>query len=275
MSSVRRLPWAILATIALVAVALAALAPWPGALLIRWLFERDGARVARKLRAHAPDGVESITGLRYRADDRDAILDVHLPAGPGPGDRLPAVIWTHGRAWLSGSRTDVVPYFQLIAAEGYAVVSLDYSLAPRATYPTPVRQVNDALGYVREHAERLHVDAGRLVLAGDSAGAQITSQIAALVTSPGYAAELGMTAAIEPSALRGVILHCGFYDLRTFVERGAHAPIPFLRWGIRTMVHAYTGSRALDRDMLRQMSVIDPCPRRSPRPSSGAATPTR
>jgi acetyl esterase/lipase len=241
----------------LIVLAAAALAPWPGALLIRWLFERDGARVGRALRAHAPAGVETVPGLRYRADDRDALLDVHVPAGLGPDERLPAVIWTHGGAWLSGSRTDVVPYLQLIAAEGYAVVALDYSLAPAATYPTPVLQVNDALAYVRENAGELHVDAGRLVLGGDSAGAQITSQVAALATNPGYAAEFGVAPSIEPSALRGVILHCGFYDLRTFVERGAHAPVPFLRWGIRTMVHAYTGSRALDRHALAQMSTID------------------
>jgi hypothetical protein len=49
----------------LIVLAAAVLAPWPGALLIRWLFERDGARVGRALQAYAPRGVDAITGVRY------------------------------------------------------------------------------------------------------------------------------------------------------------------------------------------------------------------
>jgi len=102
----------------------------------------------------------------------------------------------------------------------------------------------------------LYVDTTRLVLAGDSAGAQLVSQLATLTTVPRYAAELQLTPALQPDQLAGVILHCGYYDMRTFIDRGLLAPAVF-RWGIGTVVRAYTGDRATDSAAIRQMSTID------------------
>jgi acetyl esterase/lipase len=212
--------------------------------------------------AYAPQGVSSIIDQPYRDGDKDARLDVYFPMeADQPGMRLPTVIWTHGGAWISGHKDDAAPYFQLIAIEGYAVISLDYSLAPDETYPTPIHQVNDALAYVQQNADRFHVDVDRIVLAGDSAGAQITSQVATLVTNPAYAAELGLTPSLQPAQLRGVILHCGIYDMVAFKE-GGELPgdtlaTRVLGWGIRTVLWAYTDSRDPDDTLLRQMSSIN------------------
>jgi acetyl esterase/lipase len=56
---------------------------------------------------------------------------------------------------------------------------------------------------MQENAARFHVDLDRIVLAGDSAGAQITSQIAALVANPAYAAELRLTPSLAPRNCAG------------------------------------------------------------------------
>jgi acetyl esterase/lipase len=247
-----------IAALALVMLLVINLTPRPGAWLVRSVFDDGTAKTAAALAKHAPDGVTSITDQQYRAGDDDAYLDVYIPATVDQsGERLPALVWTHGGGWVSGDKTDVVPYFQLIAKEGYAVVAVDYSLAPGKAYPTPLHQVNDALAYLQEHADRLHIDPERIVLAGDSAGAQITSQIAALTTSSAYAAEIGITPALRPEQLRGVILFCGIYDMKVFLEKADHAPVRVLGWGTRTIVWAYTGSRAQDSPTLRQMSTID------------------
>ncbi|HEY5151382.1 MAG TPA: alpha/beta hydrolase fold domain-containing protein, partial [Mycobacterium sp.] len=44
-------------------------------------------------------------------------------------------------------------------------------------YPTPIRQLMAAFGHLRGHAARLHLDPSRIVLVGDSAGAQISAQV--------------------------------------------------------------------------------------------------
>ena len=238
------------------------LSPWPGALLIRREFQKGAADVKRAMEAHAPDGISSVTEQPYRPGDNDAHLDVYFPDTARPDQRLPTVVWTHGGAWISGHKDDAAPYFQLIAAQGYAVVSLGYSLAPAETYPTAIHQVNDALAYIQGNAGRFRVDPTRVVLAGDSAGAQITSQIASLVTNPGYATELGLTSSLSPSQLRGVILFCGIYDMAVFLANDHHPgsgsrTAKLLRWGTDESIWAYTGSRDHDFAVLRQMSSID------------------
>ena len=238
------------------------ISPRLGTRLIRYVFEKDAADVKRAMEAHAPGGISSSVDQPYRSGDDHARLDVYFPETVGPDERLPTVVWTHGGAWISGHKDDAAPYFQLIAAEGYAVVSVDYSVAPGATYPTPIHQVNDALAYVQQNAARFHVDPDRIVLAGDSAGAQITSQIAALVTNPAYAAELGLTPSLVPPQLRGAILFCGIYDMKVFLAND-HLPgsgglmARLTRWGTDEAMWAYTGSRDHDSAGLRQMSSID------------------
>ena len=257
-----RSPWfrwtlgAMGAVIALIIYAFAASA-WPSALIVRFLFESEAGRVKRALQKHSPEGVLSILNQHYCSGDQDAVLDVYFPSTASQSSaRLPTLIWTHGGGWLSGHRDDVTPYLQAIAAEGYTVISLDYSLAPRYTYPTPIHQVNAALAYIQQHANRLHVDADRIVMAGDSAGAQITSQIAALTTNPAYASDCGMTSAIRPGQLRGVVLYCGIYDTPMLIKNAELTPSPLLRWGTATIVWAYTGSRNDNSLALQQMSTI-------------------
>ncbi len=231
--------------------------PWLGAQIIRRVFAIDTRRLGRALEAHRPAGITVIEDQRYRPDDPDATFDVYVPVSTPVDVGLPTVVWIHGGAWLSGDKSNNVGYFALLASHGFTVVAVNYSLAPGATYPTAVLQVNDALAHLARDAQRFHVDPQRFVLAGDSAGAQIASQIACLATNPSYAESLGVPPALEAGQLRGVILYCGFYDMRTFIDQGDKASVGFLRWGVSTMVWAYSGHRAKDSPAIREMSTIN------------------
>jgi acetyl esterase/lipase len=163
-----------------------------------------------------------------------AYLDIYTPDAAG-GQPRPVILWVHGGGFISSSPATVADYTILLAHAGYTVASLDYSLAPGARYPIPVRQGNAALRYLRAHAGRFGGDPARIVLGGDSAGAQIASQLAAVQTDPGLARSAGLTAALPPGALRGVVLFCGLYDLHTVGTTGFPA--------LRTYLWAYTGVR--------------------------------
>ncbi|WP_430335641.1 alpha/beta hydrolase [Rhodococcus sp. ACT016] len=213
--------------------------PWPGAMLVRLVFDRGARKTTAALATHAPTGVASITDQRYRAGDDDAHLDIYFPeALADTNDVLPTVIWTHGGAWISGNRAHHAAYYQLIAAAGFTVISLDYSLAPGHRYPTAVAQLRDAHAYVLANAERLHVDPSRIVLAGDSAGAQLSSQLAVITTNPDYARAVGIESALRPEQLRGVILDCGIYEVTDMVGGPG-----IIGWGTAESIWAYTGSK--------------------------------
>jgi acetyl esterase len=152
---------------------------------------------------------------RYDISNPDAILDVYYPSEVENTDRsLPTIVWVHGGAFRAGSKDGIADYLKILAAKNYTLVGVNYSLAPAKIYPTPILQVNAALAFIGKNAARLHVDASKLFLAGDSAGAQIAAQLAVVISNSVYANQMGMTPSIDRRQLKGVILHCGLYDLR-------------------------------------------------------------
>jgi len=225
-----------LAAIVLAAVIVSSVTPWPSAMIIRSVFEQGGRATTAEMLRHVPDEpLRTVKDVQY-GDSADATLDLHTAAPEGK--RLPTVVWVHGGAWISGSAANVDPYLQILAAKGYTGIALNYTLGPEATYPTAVNQLNDGLAYILEHADELGVDPERIVLAGDSAGAQLASQLATLVTNKDYSELLGIRPALQSSQLVGVILNCGVYDLRAMAELNG-----IFAWGFQVSLWAYTGTK--------------------------------
>lgn len=232
------------------AITVLVLWPTPGALIVRAFFAYGGEKTAKSLAKHRVADV-AVTTEKYRAHDADATISIYRAADAT--DDQPVLVWTHGGGWVAGTPTEAGPYFTHFAAQGFTVVSVGYSLAPGHKYPRPVHQVNDALGYLVTNRERIGIDTNRIVMAGDSAGAQITSQVAGLITSPVYARNLGISPALTPEQLRGVILHCGIYDATQFF--GSKNPV--IAWAIKSIIRSYTGSGDPSSPVLRQFSSID------------------
>jgi acetyl esterase len=100
-----------------------------------------------------------------------------------------------------------------MAGKGVTVVNVDYTVAPEANYPTPTKQLAKALAYVESNAAKFGIADRGYVLAGDSAGSQIAAQLANVITSETYAAKVGVRPPVSPDRLKGVLLHCGVYDV--------------------------------------------------------------
>lgn len=211
--------------------------PLPAVLLIRAVFDAGArATVAEMLRHTPPTGVRAVTRARTDATGTITNFDVYrAQTATGP---QPAVLWIHGGAWVSGSRADVAPYLRTLARHGYTTIGLDYPVAPGRIYPVAVSELNETIAHILANASELGIDQNRVILAGDSAGAQLASQLAALTSNRVYADRLGMTPALSRGQLIGTILHCGVYDL------GAVADLTGITgWGFKIALWAYTGTR--------------------------------
>ncbi len=230
--------------------------PWPGALLIRVVFNHNGHQTLAAMEKKLPDyPVTVLSDQRYRTGDKDALLDVYIPHSvTRTRQKLPVIVWTHGGAWVSGDKADDAPYFKRLADQGFVVISLNYSLGPEKTYPTAVRQLNDAYTYIQTHADAYHVDQNKFVLAGDSAGAQLSSQMAAIITSPQYAKEVGVSPSLDSSRLAGVVLFCGIYKMEGLTQPNPTLP-KIIGWGDDVSVWAYTGKRRKTDPVIHQMSA--------------------
>lgn len=221
--------------------------PWPSVFLIRGIFDQGAAKASAALAPRVPNDLLVQTSIAYDPGDKDALLDVYKPASIPAG--RPTIIWFHGGGFVSGRREDVANYLKILAGHGFAVVNVDYTIAPEARYPTPIRQASRAVAFLIVNSRRLGIDANKLVLAGDSAGAQIAAQTAAVITNPGYAKELGITPDISASHLAAALLFCGVYDISGMGRSGG-----MIGWFVGATQWAYSGKR--DATGLRTMSVI-------------------
>jgi acetyl esterase/lipase len=243
----------IVATIVLLVVAVYIafqVSPWPSSMLIRNEFDKNSAKVAEALEKHVPAGVVSVENQQYRLNDDDAYLDVFYPKGTTTPRGT--VVWVHGGAWVSGNKDNIDNYMKIVASHGYTAVSVNYSIAPEHKYPLPIQQLNDALGYLQDNADRLYIDPTKIALAGDSAGSQIVAQMATIATSPTYASEMSISSKLSAGSLKGMLLNCGAYDLALPDYNG-----PFGDF-LHTVLWAYSGHKDfLDDPDIRHASVVN------------------
>lgn len=231
--------------------------PQPAIWAIRALFDSGSDAASAKLLPKVPAGIETIGAVRYDPSDPDALLDVFRQKSAAAPQ--PAIVWIHGGGFVSGNRHIVAEYLKILAAHGFVTVTVDYTIAPAAHYPTPIRQTNKALGFIVANAARYGIDPDRILIGGDSAGAQIAAQVATLATNPAYAKAVGISPSVEPDRIKGAILFCGAHDVTMLHLDGKLGPF------LRAVVWAYGGKRnAMDDPQFRLMAVPDHVTRNFP-----------
>ncbi|MEO7904337.1 MAG: alpha/beta hydrolase [Candidatus Saccharimonadales bacterium] len=228
------------------------ISPVPGAFVVRAVFDMDARSKREAMQPQTPTTTISVTSNLAYGDTKDTVLDIYMPQTDTP---LPVIVWTHGGAWLSGDKTDSDAYFKKLAAEGFVVVAPNYTLAPRAQYPTQINQLNSALHFVNANADQFSIDATKIVLAGDSAGAQLSSQMATIITNPAYAKTIDIAPALQPSQVAATVLFCGIYQVDVLATADPSLP-KIIGWGTDITIWSLFGSRDADNPQLRQASAL-------------------
>src|SRR5690606_7801756 len=141
-----------------------------------------------------------------------------------PVDRdgpLPTVLYVHGGAFRSLSRRTHWLMGLAFARAGFVVANVDYRLAPAHPFPAAVQDVCAAYTWWAAHAADHGGDPGRLVLAGESAGANLVTSLAicAAWRRPEPWARAVFDAGVAP---RAVLPACGILQVsraERFLER--------------------------------------------------------
>lgn len=156
--------------------------------------------------------VTRVKNLSYNSS-KSSLLDIYYPENATA--LMPVILWIHGGGYVGGSKDSRQDYAMALADAGYVVANIDYALAPESLYPGPVVQANQAIAYMQLHAAEYGGDMNRVFIGGDSAGAQIASQVAALISNTELAEKMTIQPAISNSQLQGALLLCGLYNLDT------------------------------------------------------------
>lgn len=119
---------------------------------------------------------------------------------PGVASPAPALIYLHGGGFVLFSiDTHDRLMREYAAAGGFIVIGVDYPLSPEARYPTALNQLVELLDWLRDGGGAgIGVDARRLAIGGDSAGANLAMATALRLRDRG-----------TPDAFRGMLLNYG------------------------------------------------------------------
>jgi acetyl esterase len=129
-----------------------------------------------------------------------------------PHGRPPAVLYIHGGGFSILSKETHWVMGLAFARRGYVVFNIDYRLAPKHRFPAAVDDVAMAYAWLCGAAQRYGADVQRLVLAGESAGANLASVVAicAAASRPEAAARTVYETGVVP---RAVVAKCGMLQV--------------------------------------------------------------
>ena len=106
-------------------------------------------------------------------------------AYPESKEKLPALISVHGGRWVGGHKKDASTIkVDQWAGFGFFAMSVDYRLKGTTPAPACYQDVQCAIRYVHEHAQKYNVDTNRIFLIGQSAGGHMVSLAATLGDGP-------------------------------------------------------------------------------------------
>lgn len=155
-----------------------------------WLLISQGVILAvdepRSAKSDAdPDGIRLLADVSYKQgavlteyEQTRCKLDVYLPK---QGKNFATLVWFHGGGLKTGdkrkSREDSVQTEAIsrsLAKGGIAVVSVNYRLSPKATFPAYIEDAAAAVAWARNHIAEHGGDAKKLFIGGHSAGGYLT-----------------------------------------------------------------------------------------------------
>lgn len=170
---------------------------------------------------------------------------------------LPALMFVHGGGFRTLSKDTHWFFARAFARMGFVVFSVDYRLGPEHHYPAPLEDVSEAFCWIAANASEHGADLDNLVLAGESAGANLIMALAAstLTRRPeGFAQQVFDTGVVP----RALLPMCGIFQVSD-IERYARSGAPWIAMpALRDAASSYVGKVASRAPAPELPSLSDP-----------------
>lgn len=147
-----------------------------------------------------PVALAAVTDLSLATAHGAVPLRLYRPTAE---DNLPVLIYAHGGGFMLGNLDTHDRICRLLAQKsGWAVLAVDYTLAPEQKFPVQADQVWAVLQHVAAQGQTLGLDPTRIALGGDSAGAHLSLCAALDAKAAGL------------NVVRALLLYYGGYGLK-------------------------------------------------------------
>lgn len=206
---------------------------------LRRSFDRSAHILSRAVYTTLPQaspqrhGTSILRDVPYRNTNKRAhLLDIYRP---NTLEKRPIVLYVHGGAFCMLSKDTHRVMALSFASRGYVVFNINYRLGPRHLYPAPLEDAAAALNWVLDNAEYHGGDPTRIVLAGESAGANLVTALTYICTHRRPEAFAQSIFERNPRIVATLPIY-GLLDMHNFERFTAHPKIP--GWAKRELVAA-------------------------------------
>jgi len=166
--------------------------------------------------------LEVFSDLRYGSDAAQR-LDIFRPGSTNPRN-LPVLVYFHGGGWISADKGIYAGVAATFSRNGFLTFNVDYRLAPKSRFPTPLQDATRAMDWIHRNVGHYGGDRSAIVLAGDSAGAQIAAWYASALHNNDLFHQIGSRGPANGVSVKGLLLFYGVYDFDTVPD----ARFPFI-----------------------------------------------
>lgn len=159
------------------------------------------------------NGVHTVNDIVYSSDYPNSVMDLWYPSEENNLHTL--IIYMHGGGMLFGDKASgdplaknkgIVGLLQKLAESGYTVASLNYVLAPEYIFPSQLKQIDQAIAFLKDHQEKYRLNMEDVIIAGSSAGANLTGIYGTLLCNPEYREKTGVQPCIDPRQVRCLVI---------------------------------------------------------------------
>lgn len=159
----------------------------------------EGRRIVEEVRAPwRTGGPQMLRTTEHQVPVPGGTLRIRV-YDPGPAGRKAALIYMHGGGFTYFSIDTHDRVMREYAARGgFAVIGVDYPLSPETKFPVPHDQIVALIHWLVANGDAVGVDGRRLVVGGDSAGANLSMAACLQLRDTGH-----------PGLIRGMLLNYG------------------------------------------------------------------
>lgn len=151
---------------------------------------------------------QTIYQIPYKTVDSETLyLDVFEPQNVT--EPTPAVVYVHGGGWFLRDRTDFYDFALGLGVQQIAGVTIDFRGLPPNGFYDQIKDIKDAVRWVRLHAKEYNIDPKRIGIVGSSSGAHLAALVATAGNGEGFDDDPPGT----DSSIQSAVLFEGIYDL--------------------------------------------------------------
>jgi len=161
--------------------------------------------------------VEVKRDIRYSTDGNHTFDAYYLKSADETRKTYPVIYWIHGGGFVGGDKKDIESYAVMLANEGYVVLCMNYTLAPRKHYPVQLKEIEEFYSFTKVLAE-VPMDRNRIFFAGDSAGANLVSSFILNQSDEELRKRTGLRQVVDMNKVKGVLFFCGLFDVSRFKD---------------------------------------------------------